>query len=253
MSFLPIFIYHVSRFFPSKPLTLYIVSSILIIYRKVCVIVMPSIVPLIDRAGRREKILGEINIGTFNTYRIGSRVLEGRITKNNCKVKRSGFSEEGCQKKSVPGFVLVFFCINTDFSVNVKKPLNMVTLLAKETPQKIPLSSFKTHVLEPVFVAPNIDEVKLKRTIHMQTHLCYLKSLYNKNKQNTLSNWNVHLNKRIEPGQKKTSGRYMIESNTNNLQNEGDISRVMLNLYNNVTQEIFDTVNVCKDISYSTL
>ncbi|CEF68642.1 Hypothetical protein SRAE_2000329700 [Strongyloides ratti] len=189
---------------------------------------------------RRGKILGESNSKNFGKHGKEFQITGEKGIKKSRKVTKNTFGEENNGKKVVVG-------------VTNKKPPNMVLLVSKESSHKIHVPSIKTQVLEPVFVAANVEEIKIRRNIHTQMYLSYLKSFHDKNNQNTISNWNVKLKKRLTSGCKINSGKYMLGSDRNNSQDEVEVVDALYNLYNNVTQEILDTVNVCRDISISTL
>uniref|UniRef100_A0A0K0FXZ0 protein-serine/threonine phosphatase n=1 Tax=Strongyloides venezuelensis TaxID=75913 RepID=A0A0K0FXZ0_STRVS len=201
---------------------------------------MSPIVSLIDSMSKRRKVLGETNSKNFNKHKIEREILDENVRNVNCHVTKSTVRSEYNEGKN-------------SFGIIDQKSSNMVVLVPGESNRKVPTSSIKTQILEPIFVSCNIDELKLRRNIHTQIHLSYLKSLYKKDKQRTISRWNVGSKERIEYDCRVNSGRFMLEPSRNICQNNSMIVDAMFNLYNNVTQEIFDTVNCANMDSSSSL
>uniref|UniRef100_A0A0N5B7W9 Uncharacterized protein n=1 Tax=Strongyloides papillosus TaxID=174720 RepID=A0A0N5B7W9_STREA len=193
-------------------------------------------VSLTNSMSKRRKVLGESNIKNFNKHKVEREILDKDVGNVNCHVTKNTVEGEYDEEMS-------------SFGTINQKPSNMVVVVPGESNRKVPLSSIKTQVLEPIFVSCNIDELKLRRNIHTQIHLSYLKSLYKKDKQKTISKWIVGSKERIEYDCKVNSGRFMLEPSRNICQNNSMIVDAMYNLYNNVTQEIFDTVSGGRDFS----
>uniref|UniRef100_A0A0K0EH23 Bromo domain-containing protein n=1 Tax=Strongyloides stercoralis TaxID=6248 RepID=A0A0K0EH23_STRER len=96
---------------------------------------------------------------------------------------------------------------------------------------------------EPVFVAPPVEAVRVKRALHSDTYKQYLETLHGKRRQNTISKWNKSVETRTTPD---PTGKRLQES---------DIVKAMWSLRDKLYEETSSlaTSLTTTDITYTNL
>uniref|UniRef100_A0A0N4ZFC4 PRE_C2HC domain-containing protein n=1 Tax=Parastrongyloides trichosuri TaxID=131310 RepID=A0A0N4ZFC4_PARTI len=184
---------------------------------------MKTVIASSDRVLRKRKIFHEQNNDIVYGQKIAPKVR---------KIVRLKKDMEITNKTHVPVY-------HIEQRSSLRKPTKMIFIVQNNDPSKVEV--------EPTFVSPNTEEVALRRRLCSEAHTSYLKILHQKERQITISKWNVDLNKRITFGNLINASRYLRISSLKNTKN--DIDKALFNLYHKVNDEIYDASGKCIDIS----
>lgn len=108
---------------------------------------------------------------------------------------------------------------------------------------------------EPVFVAPPVEAVRVKRALHSDTYKQYLETLHGKRRQNTVSKWNKSVETRTIPGSKFNPFNFIRSDPTGKRPQESDIVKAMWSLRDKLYEETSSLAAslTTTDITYTNL
>uniref|UniRef100_A0A0N4ZWP3 Bromo domain-containing protein n=1 Tax=Parastrongyloides trichosuri TaxID=131310 RepID=A0A0N4ZWP3_PARTI len=108
---------------------------------------------------------------------------------------------------------------------------------------------------EPVFIAPPIEAVRVKRALHSDTYKQYLETLHGKRRQTTISKWNKSVEKRTVPGSKFNPFNFIRQDPNGKRPQESDIVKAMWSLRDKLYEETssLTTSLTTTDITYTNL
>uniref|UniRef100_A0A0K0FHB2 Polybromo (inferred by orthology to a D. melanogaster protein) n=1 Tax=Strongyloides venezuelensis TaxID=75913 RepID=A0A0K0FHB2_STRVS len=145
-------------------------------------------------------------------------------------------------------------------TANISQPPTVPSTVAYVTPSTNPnIDPGRSVVLapkqpEPVFVAPPVEAVRVKRALHSDTYKQYLETLHGKRRQNTISKWNKSVEKRTTPGSKFNPFNFIRSDSNGKRPQESDIVKAMWSLRDKLYEETSSLATaLTTDITYTNL